>query len=60
MMEAFTGQTLDQDGVDLAHAVKRETEGNPFFTTELLRHLGETGLDPPRRHGALGGERRPV
>ena len=44
MMEAVTGQTLDQDGVDLAHAVKRETEGNPFFTTELLRHLGETGL----------------
>ncbi len=44
MMEAVAGHTMDQDGVDLAHAVKRETEGNPFFTTELLRHLGETGL----------------
>ena len=44
MMEAFTGQTMDEDGVDFAHAVKRETEGNPFFTTELLRHLGETGM----------------
>jgi class 3 adenylate cyclase len=44
MMEAVAGHTMDQDGVDLAHAVKRETEGNPFFTTELLRHLAETGL----------------
>ena len=35
---------MDQDGVDLAHAVRQETEGNPFFATELLRHLGETGL----------------
>jgi tetratricopeptide (TPR) repeat protein len=35
---------MNQDGVDLAHAVRQETEGNPFFATELLRHLGETGL----------------
>ena len=44
MMERVAGHDLDQDGVDLAHAVERETEGNPFFTTELLRHLAETGL----------------
>ena len=44
MMEWVAGHDLDQDGVELAHAVRRETEGNPFFTTELLRHLGETGL----------------
>jgi class 3 adenylate cyclase len=44
MMENLAGHTLDDDGVGLAHAVRRETEGNPFFTTELLRHLGETGL----------------
>jgi class 3 adenylate cyclase/tetratricopeptide (TPR) repeat protein len=44
MMEQVAGHDLDQDGVDLAHAVRRETEGNPFFTTEMLRHLGETGL----------------
>ena len=24
--------------------MRRETEGNPFFTTEMLRHLAETGL----------------
>jgi class 3 adenylate cyclase/tetratricopeptide (TPR) repeat protein len=44
MMERVAGHELDQDGVDLAHAVRRETEGNPFFTTEMLRHLAETGL----------------
>jgi class 3 adenylate cyclase len=44
MMEQVAGQTMEQDGVELAHAVRRETDGNAFFTTELLRHLGETGL----------------
>ena len=42
-MEAAAGQTLDADGVDLAHAVHRETDGNPFFLSEVLRHLVETG-----------------
>ncbi len=46
--------------MDLAHAVKRETEGNPFFTTELLRHLAETGLIHQDDDGALGCERRPL
>ncbi len=31
------------DGIELAHAVRRETGGNPFFTAEVLRHLAETG-----------------
>jgi tetratricopeptide (TPR) repeat protein len=44
MMEQVAGHEMDKDGVDLAHAVRRETEGNPFFTTEMLRHLGESGL----------------
>ena len=44
MMERVAGHDLDQEGVDLAHAVRRETDGNPFFTTEMLRHLAETGL----------------
>ena len=30
-------------GVGLAHALRRETDGNPFFTGEVIRHLGETG-----------------
>ncbi len=41
--EAASGQTLDQDGLDLAHAVSRETDGNPFFVGEVLRHLAESG-----------------
>jgi len=44
MMEMVAGHDMDDDGIGLAHAVRRETEGNPFFTTEMLRHLGETGL----------------
>ena len=42
-LEAAAGQTLDDVGVGLAHAVYRETDGNPFFVSEVLRHLSETG-----------------
>jgi class 3 adenylate cyclase/tetratricopeptide (TPR) repeat protein len=50
--EAAAGQTLDTAGVGLAHAVYRETDGNPFFVSEVLRHLAETGAifqDPEGR-----------
>ena len=43
ILEAAAGQTLDDAGVGLAHAVYRETDGNPFFVSEVLRHLAETG-----------------
>ena len=33
------------DLADVARTVHRETEGNPFFAVELLRHLRETGPD---------------
>jgi hypothetical protein len=42
-MEAAAGHRLDDAGVHLAHAVYRETDGNPFFVSEVLRHLSETG-----------------
>jgi class 3 adenylate cyclase/tetratricopeptide (TPR) repeat protein len=42
-MELAAGHQLDVDGVALAHAVYRETDGNPFFVAEVLRHLAETG-----------------
>ena len=42
-LEAAAGQNLDDAGVGLAHAVFRETDGNPFFVNEVLRHLSETG-----------------
>ncbi len=43
LLAAAAGHDLDDDGVGLAHALRRETDGNPFFTGELLRHLGESG-----------------
>jgi class 3 adenylate cyclase/tetratricopeptide (TPR) repeat protein len=42
-MEVAAGYTLDDVAVSLAHAVHRETDGNPFFVSEVLRHLSETG-----------------
>ncbi|HEY5109301.1 MAG TPA: AAA family ATPase [Acidimicrobiales bacterium] len=43
LMEAVAGYTLDPAAVGLAHAVYRETDGNPFFVSEVLRNLAETG-----------------
>ena len=43
LIAAAAGHELDDQGVGLAHAVRRETDGNPFFATEILRHLGESG-----------------
>ena len=42
LLEAAAGYTLDDAGMSLAHAVHRETDGNPFFVSEMLRHLSET------------------
>ena len=43
LMEAAAGHTLEDAAMALAHAVQRETDGNPFFVREVLRHLAETG-----------------
>ncbi len=43
LMEAAAGHELDKDAVGLAHAISRETDGNPFFVSEVLRNLVETG-----------------
>ncbi|HUR72929.1 MAG TPA: AAA family ATPase [Sporichthya sp.] len=42
-MEQAAAHSLDEEGVALAHAVWRETEGNAFFVGEVLRHLSEAG-----------------
>jgi class 3 adenylate cyclase/tetratricopeptide (TPR) repeat protein len=42
-MEAAAGHRLDDAGVSLAHQLYRETDGNPFFVSEVLRHLSESG-----------------
>jgi len=42
-LERTAGHDLDDAGLELASAVARETEGNPFFIGEVLRHLTESG-----------------
>jgi class 3 adenylate cyclase len=42
-MEAAAGHRLDDDGLGLAHALYRETDGNPFFVGGVLLNLIETG-----------------
>jgi class 3 adenylate cyclase/tetratricopeptide (TPR) repeat protein len=42
IMEAAAGHELDDTGLGLAHEIARETDGNPFFVAELLRHLVES------------------
>ena len=51
LLEAAAGHALDDQGVTLAHALYRETDGNPFFTREILRHLAETGAISQRADG---------
>jgi class 3 adenylate cyclase len=43
LMEAAAGHQLDDAGVELAHQLYRETDGNPFFVAEVLRNLSEAG-----------------
>ena len=43
MLTAQAGHTLGDIGSAMAHALFRDTAGNPFFITELLRNLAETG-----------------
>ncbi len=42
-VSSAAGHDLDEDGEALARAVHAETEGNPFFIGQVLRHLVETG-----------------
>jgi class 3 adenylate cyclase len=55
-MEAAAGHALDDAGVGLAHAVYHETDGNPFFVSEVLRHLSETGAIYQNATGRWVGE----
>ena len=44
LVEAISQQQVaDRPGAALLRAVLRETEGNPFFIEEVLRHLVESG-----------------
>jgi class 3 adenylate cyclase/tetratricopeptide (TPR) repeat protein len=43
MLEGRSGSPIDEAGRALADALLVETEGNPFFVREILRHLVESG-----------------
>jgi class 3 adenylate cyclase len=43
LLERSAGHDLDDAGVGLANAVFAETDGNPFFVGEIVRHLVESG-----------------
>jgi DNA-binding SARP family transcriptional activator len=43
LLEAASGRELDTDGVAFRDTLAAETDGNPFFVTEVLRDLTETG-----------------
>ena len=59
LMEAAAGHALDEPEVRLARALHRETDGNPFFVSEVLRHLAETGaINQDAVDGTVGRRRR--
>ena len=44
-LEEAADHNLDEEGApNLAAAIHEETEGNPFFVVEVVRHLTETGV----------------
>jgi class 3 adenylate cyclase len=43
-MAAAAGHELEPEAADLAKAIHTETEGNPFFLGEMIRHLAESGM----------------
>ncbi|MGH8971717.1 MAG: ATP-binding protein [Acidimicrobiia bacterium] len=46
-MAETAGHPLHDEDLALARAIQEETEGNPFFVREVLRHLTETGAVEP-------------
>ncbi|MEV4708495.1 AAA family ATPase [Actinoplanes sp. NPDC049316] len=51
LLEVVAGQQMDHAGLELRDLLRAETEGNPFFVTEILRHLTETGAISRRDDG---------
>ena len=55
-LERSKGDTLNDADVGLAEALYRETDGNPFFVTEVLHHLADTGRFGPGTRTTVGAE----
>ena len=43
LIASVVGGEEDDRTAELAQAIRRETDGNPFFVMEMLSHLAETG-----------------
>ncbi len=43
LLAAAGGHPLEADGLEFAHRLVEETDGNPLFVRQLLRHLIENG-----------------
>jgi class 3 adenylate cyclase len=43
LLELTAGHDLDEAERHLAAAIYKQTEGNPFFVSQVLQHLSETG-----------------
>lgn len=43
-VQAIVGRTVEDVALSIASTVHSETDGNPFFVAELLRHLRATGV----------------
>ena len=52
---AAGGHALDDEGAELARMLHTETEGNPFFMGQVLRHLVESGAIVERDGRWVGG-----
>jgi class 3 adenylate cyclase len=51
IMEAAAGHEMPEPGRALAGEIAAETDGNPFFVAEILRHLLESGALGQREDG---------
>ncbi len=54
VVAAVAGLEMDAVGLELAHEVAQETDGNPFFVAEILRHLTESGAISEGSDGRWG------
>ena len=60
LLEATAGHEMAEEGVALRDALLAETDGNPFFVGEMLRHLAETRAIYRGRARPLGREPGPA
>jgi len=54
LLAGAIGRPVDAEVSRLAEIVHQETSGNPFFVTEVLRHLLDTGILLEARGGSSG------